>query len=498
MSGATFRFAQQRGPHAVGLRGVEHYDYSRPYLPAIDSLGRSEQGERARPLQTLIWYPAESSNAAAMTVADYVALWATERSFGRPHMSAHARQRTAGLRRLLEQPLWAVRDASALTGRYPVVVYSPGHSNPSWENADLCEYLASHGYVVLASPSMGERTRYPTLDIPGIESQARDISFLIGFARTLANADSSEIAAIGFSWGGICNVFAAAHDDRIKALVCLDGSLRFSPGLVWKGGVRPDRMTIPLLSIAQGQWSPEERAQILAANPDHEGVDVLTAWTHGDVFLVYMLGFGHAEHTSLSQRNDDDWEGAFDFYRARKVDYSREDGFAGYAWLAEYTLQFLQTYLKRDARGSAFLRRTPHENGVPRRLMSVVHRPAGLPPATFAGFRSDLGRRGFADADELYLEYQRRDATFALDEHSLSAWSQALIDGGHDAEAIAVLKLNVRIHADSAAAAASLGDAYRRIGEPRLAAEQYRLASAREPFWVADAAAQKLRELEAR
>ena len=27
------------------------------------------------------------------------------------------------------------------------------------ENADLCEYLASHGYVVIASPDMGASTR---------------------------------------------------------------------------------------------------------------------------------------------------------------------------------------------------------------------------------------------------------------------------------------------------------------------------------------------------
>jgi hypothetical protein len=51
-------------------------------------------------------------------------------------------------------PLWAVRDSQLAKGRYPVLIYAPSDSSVSWENADLCEYLASHGYVVLASPSL--------------------------------------------------------------------------------------------------------------------------------------------------------------------------------------------------------------------------------------------------------------------------------------------------------------------------------------------------------
>ncbi len=54
-----FHFTESPGPHPVGLKVVEQYDYSRTYRPTTDDLGKPYQGERARPLQTLIWYPAK-------------------------------------------------------------------------------------------------------------------------------------------------------------------------------------------------------------------------------------------------------------------------------------------------------------------------------------------------------------------------------------------------------------------------------------------------------
>ena len=102
----------------------------------------------------------------------------------------------------------------------------------AFENADLCEYLAGRGYVVVASPDMGTHARGMSIDLEGAETQARDISFLIGFARTLPDTDLSAVGGVpGFSWGGISNLLAAARDNRVKVLVSLDGSARYYPKL---------------------------------------------------------------------------------------------------------------------------------------------------------------------------------------------------------------------------------------------------------------------------
>jgi hypothetical protein len=74
--------------------------------------------------------------------------------------------------------------------------------------------------------------RESTQDLAGVEAQARDISFLIGYAGTLADADLAYTAVMGFSWDGLANVVAAARDTRIAALFSLDGSLRYWAGLI--------------------------------------------------------------------------------------------------------------------------------------------------------------------------------------------------------------------------------------------------------------------------
>ena len=69
----SFAIKAEFGPYAVGFRLVEQYDYSRTFVDVVDELGKPFQGERARPIQTLIWYPAQN-DTQHMTVGDYVAL----------------------------------------------------------------------------------------------------------------------------------------------------------------------------------------------------------------------------------------------------------------------------------------------------------------------------------------------------------------------------------------------------------------------------------------
>lgn len=490
-----FSFPAQFGPHPAGLQVIEQYDRSRVYRPRIGTLGLPEEGERARPIQTLVWYPAEPSNSAPMRVSDYLDLWATERSFGKPSTPSRAEEWRAGMVPTLETELRAVRNAPSCTGRFPVIIYVPGHSSPSWENADLCEYWASHGYLVIASPSLGASMGYPTVDLAGIDPQARDISFLIGFAQTLPNADTSKVAAAGFSWGALCALFAAARDDRIRALIALDGGFRFHPGLVAQAGdVVPAHMRIPLLSVAQGQWTPEEKALLLADSADRDGPDVSNAWVHGDYIAVYLLGFTHAEHSSMSQRNEDIWKQVFQLFPEKKADYGRDEAVTGYVWLARYTLEFLNAYLKEDGGGLAFLKRTPANNGVPRYLLTARFRAAAGPPVSFEAFREELGRIGFEHARELYAGFGDRESTFYLSESEISAWATQLIDSGQPSAAAALSQLNVELHPKSSEAHMSLAAAYQRLGENERARLSFKKAIEVGPAWAVSRALLELQK----
>jgi predicted dienelactone hydrolase len=357
----------------VGVKVVDQYDRTRPYPAAARGVSKSSVGEDARPLQTLIWYPALRSAGKPMTVGNYVRLADTEIHFNTPDEKGN-RWRSR-LKAPFDIPLWAVRDANAASGRYPVLIYAPSDSSVPWENADLCEYLASNGYVVLASPSMGVSTRDMTDDLHGINAQARDISFLITYSATLSDTDSSKVAVVSWSWGGLSSLFAAARDPRINALTEMDGSMRYYPGLLKKDGdVHPEWMKIPLLFFTRGDVNlPEE------FDRDHEvpladkvGPNVLNAWIHGDLLTVNMLGMAHAEFSSMFQRS----ESAQRFAKNQVADYGRDDANTSYAWVALYTLNFLDAYLKHDASAKAFLEKTPAENGVPKHFVAISFRAA--------------------------------------------------------------------------------------------------------------------------
>jgi pimeloyl-ACP methyl ester carboxylesterase len=378
--------------------------------------------------------------------------------------------------------LWSVRNAKEAAGKFPIVIYAPSFSNMSWENADLCEYLASQGYVVVATPALGEHTRDMTSDVAGVSTQARDISFLVGYAQTLSNTNPAEVAVVGFSWGGISNLFAAARDDRIKALVALDGSLRYWGDLVKAAGdIHPEQMTLPLLYFAQRDMNVErvERAPGLREHAP----GVLNRWVHGDLIMVHMLGMNHGDFASMFQRSSaymlDNHDPLYPSSLANS-DYSVADEIVGYGWVARYTLAFLDAYLKQDARGMTFLKNTLAANRVPSHTMDVAYRAASGRPVSMEEFRRAVGRKDLAHLEEVYAQYRKEHADFELTPALLSSWSGELLDEDYGAEAILVLQFKVKLHDDSGALD-ELAFAYEKTGDEARAIQTYQAALDKDP-----------------
>jgi pimeloyl-ACP methyl ester carboxylesterase len=360
---------------------VEQYDRSRTFRSTSGPPDVPVAAEGPRPLQTLVWYPAEESVSPKMTIGDYAALVWTEISFAKPVYNGKPQSFVADFTRgTTALPTWAIRDAAMQTGRFPIVIYAPSLNAPATENVELCEYLASRGFVVIATPSMGATQRSMTADIPGANAEAQDISFLIDFAKGLPDAEVSSVAVIGYSWGGMAALFAAARDTRIDALVSLDGSFRYSPGTVQDAGdVHPDQMRIPLLVFSRAEETIESwDAMHQSKSQGGLAPNVLNEWTHGDLLHIRLLGVSHIQFSSLYQRSERFRKEALQFSPA---DYSLEEGAESYNWMALYTLEFLDAYLKRDLKAVGFLKHTPAENGVPKHLIVTNFRAASDKPA---------------------------------------------------------------------------------------------------------------------
>lgn len=118
---------------------------------------------------------------------------------------------------------------------------------------------------------------------------------------------------------------------------------------------------------------------------------MLNAWTHGDLLTIHMLGMSHTAFASMYQRASSDRK----FAENQMDDYDRDDVNVSYAWVARYTLGFLNARLKGDTAEMSFLKATPAEHGVPRHFMTVDYRAAtttprhraGMSPADAVGYR---------------------------------------------------------------------------------------------------------------
>ena len=471
---SNFTFDVAPGPHGVGLRVVEQYDYARSYLGNYDVVtGKPVTGEKARPMQTVIWYPAQRSGKR-VTYGDYVRLNVGAEKFGRGEAeigaatAAWLRQQRGenGAEQVnaeLARTMWAVRDGKPAPGKFPVVIYAPSINASSTENADLCEYLASHGYVVIASPSMGAHARDMGSDLEGIETQAADIAFLIGYAHTLPQADTGKLAVAGYSWGGIANVFVAARDSRVKALVNLDGSVRYWPELIEQAKyVVPARVTAPMLFLAQRPRSLEELAK-----RDKPAVSFLNDMKYADLYSVTMHPMEHFAFSSDAMR----FIGSASFNEYSAAEVSQAHG-----WMARYVLQFLNAYLLGQAPAKAFLANTPKQNGVPPHMATAVTQLSQGPAPTLEMLAAEASKTGFGNVEEVYAAMRKRDPKVSVPEQALNGWGYKLLAGGDGKGAIAVFKLVTALHPESGNAYDSLAEAYEAGEDKARAIDNYQRA----------------------
>jgi dienelactone hydrolase len=456
----------------MGFRVVEQVDVARSYRPH----------DMGRPIQTLIWYPAASAGHP-MRYEDYLELAVSEEDF---HLDAvQRRQRTdallrqynllgtdaAAAERIRNEPVGATRDASPAAGRFPVVIYAASDSSSAFENDSLCEYLASHGYIVIASPSRGAHGSYMTdgripHDLENTRAQAADISFLIGYAQSLPQADTTRVGVVAYSWGGMASMFAAIADSRILALVDLDGSVRYFPKLLSAApDITPGRLTAPLLFFADREdpiepakdaWPHSFIARIDHADVTEIGLKKLFHDDLSDDSLRLGSMAVHAD-TSAAQRND------------------------SYAWVARYTLAFLDSVLKGDPTARAFMEATPAANQVPPEILGIQHRYPRYGAASVDDLASAMEHNGYADPLATYAAYQQAHPGFRPETDVFSSWVSSLLDAGRLDAAGALARLWTHVYPQSGDAWAQLGAIDDMNGVRTDAIEHYRRALQLDP-----------------
>ena len=144
-------------------------------------------------VQISIWYPSQPGSGNPMTFRDYLGLKATVNSIDEPAPQAlqatvdefTSKLASAGVSQqtalsLVDSPMIARLNAVTLAnpGRSPIVYIAQGNGQLAADQAVLAEFIASHGYIVVTTPSVLLVTGSLTSDDqtgPRAEEQSDDI-----------------------------------------------------------------------------------------------------------------------------------------------------------------------------------------------------------------------------------------------------------------------------------------------------------------------------------
>src|SRR5258706_10032545 len=174
-------YPEEQGPFPVGVTSIQLDDASRP----DPELG-------PRPLRTEIWYPTldAARNLPRNLYSDFLLRGVV------PGSITAADEALAGYRKGISVAELdrtykniSVRDAPVREGKWPVIVFSHGSGGTRVGYVFLTEFLASHGYIVIAADHIGN-SRYTVVNnrvvvAGGARGQAssadrpKDVSFLI-------------------------------------------------------------------------------------------------------------------------------------------------------------------------------------------------------------------------------------------------------------------------------------------------------------------------------
>ena len=214
------------GPYAVGVTTTVFIDETR-----TDALTKEP-----RTLVTEIWYPAtdEARNLPKTKFTDFLPGGLT------PQMDALLKTayRISATEIDRQFSTSAVRDAAVRKGQYPLVIFSHGNRGLRFQNTFWCDYLASHGYIVVSADHTGNagvtviKGKLVFFQASGREQSAqdrpKDFSFLLdqmtrwqngGDSRFAGKLDLRKVTAAGMSFGSYTAIRAADLDPRFKAVI---------------------------------------------------------------------------------------------------------------------------------------------------------------------------------------------------------------------------------------------------------------------------------------
>jgi len=471
----------QPGPFRVGFRVDRQADASRAERPRTTLEEMPAKGSPLRTIEITMWYPARPSSAQPIRFGDYM-------TYADDIVSDRAEDRAAPAdletRRknaihgfatfaifnetpesswspILDSKMLAVLDAAPASGRFPVILHAPGANGTSVLVATTCEYLASHGYVILSVPSRGQDALNDrTSGGAFFESQARDLEYALAYATRLEFADASRAGIFAWSRGGAAALLLAMRDSRMSAVVGYDASAietkREADRLHESPFYDPDRLTVPILEIRAGNSGTAPLLFDSLRFAPRYWINA-SGMHHLDFSVAAMI------HAAFGLQN-------------QYIKLSPEKTRAAYAAINVATQRFFDAFVKSKGTFSA-------DGLPPPDVFSNGSLEAALPPPSPALLLERIyATKGIESARSIIDATRRTSPQWRpFPEFVLDTVGSRMIELRRNEEAIQVLELNTNLYPDSTRVWGSLGLAQEKVGYKGLAVESFRKALTIDP-----------------
>ena len=219
-------------PYDAGFTTIHRIDRTRIYKPGTDTTDYLHY----RPIDLDIWYPSyKSATDTQLLVRDLLGLLETRANYYSASnvgngITAHLAQffcetfRCSDSTTLLNFKTSSFKNATAVTGKFPLVIYMTAFNGMSYENFILFETLAKKGFIVVSVSSIGRFPGDMTTKKEDLIEQVADAITTFNIVKENSNIDSNKIGIVGYSWGGLSGAILASKLPDVKCLVSLEGS----------------------------------------------------------------------------------------------------------------------------------------------------------------------------------------------------------------------------------------------------------------------------------
>ncbi|MDO5066413.1 MAG: hypothetical protein Q4D96_03945 [Propionibacteriaceae bacterium] len=226
------------------------------------------------------------------------------------------------------------QDAQPASGRFPVLLYSPGFGSTRYESMALVTELVSHGYVVVGMDHAGTSAVVPAhtgekivadegwednpeeVGAQWVEERTQDARLVLGSlagTKLAGTVDLERVGFLGYSIGGGTVAETLRTDARVQAAMNLGGT--------FFGKVTQEGVDKPLLRFNDDPTEPEDALDIEKENEQVSKLSgafyrsaKLTDTQHlsfNDTFAVVpLMGTGllpHARSVEVLRHHVRDW-----------------------------------------------------------------------------------------------------------------------------------------------------------------------------------------------